>query len=275
MKIFETLKKLKSFFILIIPDHSTSEARSHKFSLRKIAVFLAGYTIVISLLGYIFFSVTPFGGIFFSQNKKFSPEETKKIEELNSRMIFLSKELESLKSTNERLRYAIMLGDSALIESLYVKSDTNSLRKKTGGSILTVFRDLINPGKKSPQVTHYFTKPVNGFVSREFNSEKGHIGIDFVVKMGTPVHSTADGYVVFADYTIKDGYMMIINHQDGYISVYKHCSLLLKKIREQVYQGELIALSGNSGEITTGPHLHFEIWKDGQPVNPKNVFYNQ
>jgi len=57
--------------------------------------------------------------------------------------------------------------------------------------------------------------------------------------------------------------------------VYKHCSILLKKIRDRVFQGELISLSGNSGEITTGPHLHFEIWKQGQPINPKNVFSNK
>jgi len=274
LKFFDSLKKIKSFFVLIIPDHATSEVKSHKFSLIKIAGLFTGYTLVISILGYIFFSITPLGDIFLS-NKKFSKEEINKIEELNNRMIFLSKELESLKSTNERLRYAIMLGDSALLESLYIKNDTNSLKKKSGGNILSVFRDFIQLFFEEPQETIYFTKPVNGFISREFNSDKGHIGIDFVVKKGTPVYSGANGYIVFADYTTQDGYMMIINHEDGYISVYRHCSVLLKKPRERVQQGELIALSGNSGEVTTGPHLHFEIWRDGQPVNPKSLFYNQ
>lgn len=271
-KIFNSLKKIKNFFVLIIPAHSTSEAKSHKFSLSKVFGWFAGYTVVISILGYIFFSITPFGDILLS-NKKFSEEEIKKIEELNSRMIFLSKELESLKSTNERLKYAIMLGDSALIESLYIKSDSI---KKSGGSILHVFEDFIKKffDGQSEEVI-FFIKPVSGFISREFNSEKGHIGIDYVVKNGTPVYSTADGFVVFADYTIKDGNMMIINHNDGYISVYKHCSVLLKEPREAVQQGGLIALSGNSGETTTGPHLHFELWKDGEPVNPKNIFLNQ
>ncbi len=272
MKIFNSLKKIKNFFILIIPEHAASGAKSHKFSLTKIIVLLSGYTLIISILGFIFFSITSLGDIFLP-NKKFSGEEVSKIEELNQRMIFLSKELESLKSTNERLKYAIMLGDSSLLKSLNGKND--SLKKKSGGSIMLVFRDFIKLFLLEPQQTVYFTKPVNGFISREFNSEKGHIGIDFVVKKGTSVFSTADGYIVFADYTIQDGYMMIINHEDGYISVYKHCSVLLKKPRELVHQGELIALSGNSGETTTGPHLHFEIWKDGHPVNPKSLFYNQ
>lgn len=275
VKLPDSLKKLKSFFVLIIPDHSTADARSHRFSLKKIAVFLSGYTLATALLGYIFFTVTPFGNMIFPGEKKISPEEVKKIDELNKRMIFLTRELESLKSTNERLRYAIMLGDSALLESLNVSKDTVLAGDKSGGNILSVFRDLINLLKDGGKQVYYFIQPVSGFISREFSYEKGHNGIDYVVKTGTSVFSAASGYVVFADFTLKDGYMLIINHQDGYISVYKHCSTLLKKPRENVKQGELIALSGNTGEITTGPHLHFEIWHNGLPVNPKNLFYNK
>jgi murein DD-endopeptidase MepM/ murein hydrolase activator NlpD len=68
--------------------------------------------------------------------------------------------------------------------------------------------------------------------------------------------------------------MIIIVHPDDYITVYKHCSLLIKKERERVLQGELIALSGNTGEITTGPHLHFEVWKNGKPIDPKEILIN-
>jgi hypothetical protein len=271
LKIIDSLKKIKNFFVLVIPAESSAGAKSHKFSLSKITALFAAYTIIIAVLGYIFFSVTSLGDILID-NKKFSNEEIKKIEELNSRMLFLSRELESLKSTNERLRYAIMLGDSDLIKSL---SKKDSLKKKSGGSILNVFRNFVEKLFYNPQQTIYFLKPVSGFISREFNSEKGHIGIDFVVKKGTSVFSAADGFVIFSDYSIEAGNMIIINHNDGYISVYKHCSLLLKKPREEVKQGELIALSGNSGETTTGPHLHFEIWKDGQPVDPKSLFINQ
>jgi murein DD-endopeptidase MepM/ murein hydrolase activator NlpD len=97
------------------------------------------------------------------------------------------------------------------------------------------------------------------------------MGIDFVVKTGTPVYVSANGFIIFANYTVKDGNMIIVSHPGNYISVYKHCSSLLKKERETVVQGELIALSGNTGEITTGPHLHFEIWKEGKPINPITI----
>ena len=274
MKFINKLKKVKNYFVLIIPDQSSSETRSRKLPLSKIIGILLGYTLLISFLGYVFFSVTPIGNLFFPKTKTFSEQEIAKINELNSRMLFLSKELENLKSTNEKLRNAIILGDSSVIESFNVK-DTGSLKKKAGGNILTVIKYLFFPEEGSEEKIDYFIKPVNGFISRGFNTDKGHIGIDFVVKVGSPVYAAANGYVVFADYTSRDGYMMIINHTNDYITVYKHCSILLKKIRDRVFQGELISLSGNSGEITTGPHLHFEIWKQGQPINPKNVFSNK
>jgi murein DD-endopeptidase MepM/ murein hydrolase activator NlpD len=94
------------------------------------------------------------------------------------------------------------------------------------------------------------------------------------VKERTPVYASAGGYVIFADYTINDGYMIILNHLNGYISVYKHCSSLVKRTRENIEQGELLALSGNTGRKTTGPHLHFEIWKNGKPVDPEKHFIN-
>ena len=77
---------------------------------------------------------------------------------------------------------------------------------------------------------------------------------------------------MLTDFTIDDGLKIIIQHDGGFISVYKHCSSLLKRKRDIVVQGELIALSGNTGQNTTGPHLHFEIWKNGKPQNPKEFF---
>lgn len=274
MNLFNKLKKVKNFFILVVPEQS-SDTKSHKFSLAGIIVFLAGYSLVISFLGYVFFSVSPVNEFFFPREKIFSEQEVAKLNELNNRMIFLTNELENLRSTNQRLRHAIMMGDSSVLESLNSKRDTTSFTKKAGGSIISIIKEILFPKKGDKKKIDYFVKPVNGFVSREFNSEKGHIGIDFVVKTGTPVYAAANGYVIFADYTISDGYMIIISHPDDYITVYKHCSVLLKKLREEVLQGELISLSGNSGESTTGPHLHFEIWKHGKPINPNSVFYNQ
>jgi murein DD-endopeptidase MepM/ murein hydrolase activator NlpD len=275
MKFLNSLKKIKNFFILIVPDYSSADSKSRRVTFRKAAAILGGYTIIIAVAGYIFFSLTPLGDLINPSHKGLSTKELQKIEELNSRMLFLSKELESLKSTNEKLKYAIMLGDSSLLESLTVKYDTSGLKKKAGGSIYAVVKSLLQLTEVPQSENYYFLKPVDGFISREFNPDKGHLGIDYVVKTGTPVFSAAGGYVVFSDYISQDGYVIIISHPDNYITLYKHCSALLKKAREVVQQGELIALSGNSGEITTGPHLHFEIWLNGQPQNPKTLLFKQ
>ena len=270
----DSLKKFKSFFILIVPGQSASGAKSRKLSIGKVVFIVAAYTLIISLIGFIFFSITPFGDMIFSQSSTLSKADYEKIEELNKKMTFLTKELESLKSTNERLRYAIMLGDSTLIDSFTSKKGNSLNKKKAGGSIYAVIKRLFFNGGDTQPKNYYFYKPANGFLSREFNTEKGHLGIDIVTKIGSPVYAAANGYIVFSDYTTRDGYMIIISHPFDYISVYKHCSVLLKKVRNTVQQGELIALSGNTGEITTGPHLHFEVWANGQPINPKLVLYN-
>jgi murein DD-endopeptidase MepM/ murein hydrolase activator NlpD len=133
---------------------------------------------------------------------------------------------------------------------------------------------LWNAAYSTEKNDHYFKRPVEGFISTKFNPEKGHYGIDIVVKTGTPIYAAASGYVVFSDYTVDDGYMIIIIHPNDYISIYKHCSSLLKQKKDRIIQSEVIALTGNSGHKSHGPHLHFEIWKNGKPLNPLELFTN-
>ena len=111
--------------------------------------------------------------------------------------------------------------------------------------------------------------PVEGFFARGFDAARGHYGIDEAVQEGTPVRAIGDGYVVFADWTNDGGYVIAVQHADGYLSVYKHNSRLLKRIGDRVRSREAVALSGNTGEITTGPHLHFELWRNGLAQDPR------
>ena len=112
--------------------------------------------------------------------------------------------------------------------------------------------------------------PVNGTISEDFNVEDKHYAIDLVVAENAPVKATADGTVIFSSFTTDTGYVIILEHNNALISVYKHNSKLIKKQGDLVKAGEVIAASGNSGDLTTGPHLHFELWSDGYPVNPNN-----
>src|SRR5690606_21271136 len=271
------IKKLKRFSILIIPEGTSSETTTTKLTSARVIGIVAAYSLFIFLISLLLLNYTPLRDLFIAKSS-FSSGDLRMMEELNTKLNFLTRELESLKSTNERLRYAIMLGDSTLLDSIN-KAKEESVQIKKEGNLLAVVRALFNLNteeKKEKQKDEIilFRQPAIGYISREFLEDKGHFGIDYVLKTGSPVYAAASGFVIFADYTVKDGYMIMINHSNDYITVYKHCSVLVTREREVVTQGELIALSGNTGE-TKGPHLHFEIWKSGVPVNPKKILLNK
>ena len=114
--------------------------------------------------------------------------------------------------------------------------------------------------------------PVEGIVTQGFSNKENHLAIDIAVETGTPIKAISDGRVLFAEWTVETGYVIIIDHGDMLTTVYKHNSSVLKKQNEPVNAGEIVALSGNHGTLTTGPHLHFEIWKNGSPIDPAQLF---
>lgn len=116
----------------------------------------------------------------------------------------------------------------------------------------------------------YFFPPIKGVVTAIFDPKKDHFGIDIVAKENEPVKTIADGTVIFSSWTLGTGYVVAIQHSDELISIYKHNSVILKSIGETVKGGEIISIIGNTGELTTGPHLHFEIWYKGSPLNPQD-----
>jgi murein DD-endopeptidase MepM/ murein hydrolase activator NlpD len=122
----------------------------------------------------------------------------------------------------------------------------------------------------SDQSNFVLFPPVNGTISQNYNIEDKHYAVDVVVATNTPVKATADGTIIFAEWTIETGYVVIIEHNQELISVYKHNTAITKSQGDLVKAGEVIAMSGNTGELSTGPHLHFELWSKGYPVNPTN-----
>lgn len=115
----------------------------------------------------------------------------------------------------------------------------------------------------------YLFNPLDGIVTDGFNPKKDHYGIDIVAKENEPVRSVADGVVIMSSWTLDGGYILAIQHTGNLISVYKHNSELFKNVGNFVASGEVIATIGNTGELTSGPHLHLELWHNGNPVNPQ------
>lgn len=115
-----------------------------------------------------------------------------------------------------------------------------------------------------------FFSPLTGSISQQFNADDKHFAIDIVAPTGTPVKAVADGTVILSEWTAETGYVITIQHANGFISIYKHNGTLLKQQGDFVKTGEAIANVGSTGELSTGPHLHFELWNSGYPVDPTN-----
>ena len=117
----------------------------------------------------------------------------------------------------------------------------------------------------------YLFKPIEGIVTDGFDPAADHFGTDLVAKENEPIKSIADGIVIFSSWTLEGGYVIGIQHTRGnLISIYKHNSDLLKNVGNFVTRGEIIAIIGNTGELTSGPHLHFELWHRGNAINPED-----
>ena len=127
---------------------------------------------------------------------------------------------------------------------------------------------LTNSKNRELQETFFFS-PITGLVSDKYNLKMGHYGLDIVAKANEPVKCIADGTVIMASWTQDSGYVIAVQHRGNIISMYKHNAELLKKVGSFVNAGEIISIVGNSGELTDGPHLHFELWYNGNPLNPE------
>jgi murein DD-endopeptidase MepM/ murein hydrolase activator NlpD len=210
----------------------------------------------------------------FIENDKII-EQSERIAELEDKIVILVNELNRISAVDKRLSYALTLAETDSLDSTAAIYD--SLRKPkintipVGGSILFVFEKLFENNSEDSLL---FIAPVKGIIGRKFDIEKGHYGIDYSVSEGAIVIAPANGTVIFANYTSENGNVLIIQHKNNYLSIFKHCSVLLKRERETIIQGEPIAISGNTGTNTSGPHLHFEIWKNSKPINPIGLIIN-
>ena len=276
------LKDFKKSSIYIIPNLPSKEMKRYKLSLWKLIGYLTAYSVSLIVIVFLLFTFTPLRkAIFWVDNPQIA-RQRQKIAKLESQVILLTKELGKVAKLDRRLKYAIILAGTDSLDSSAAIYDTLKAEKEKnkidGGTILFVaekfFENLKNQSKvnnSNQEKTDFFLmSPVKKtLIIKEFEPKESHYGIDFAVKPNTEIFSPASGYVIFSGFTALDGNIMIIQHKEQFRTVLKHCNVLLKKSGDNVYQGELIALSGNSGVNTSGPHLHLELWQGNKILNPK------
>ena len=169
---------------------------------------------------------------------------------------------------------AVVINKDSIFKAVQADNDILELNASKADSLLREKvrnEDKYNLFESASTVKDFvFFPPVNGSISSGFDLNEKHFAVDIVIPTNTPVKATSDGRVLFASWTSDAGYVIIIDHGDELISVYKHNSSLTKSQGDFVKSREVIAISGASGELSTGPHLHFELWSNGIPLNPTN-----
>jgi len=184
---------------------------------------------------------------------------------LNMNKVILGEDVSDKKDLTKKTKKPIKTGKTNLDE---ISPEDLKLRKEfetnSNGKLVSLSNQKVNIKDI------FLLSPLpGGIISDRYNSKIGHYGLDIVSKKDEPIKCVSDGTVILSSWTSDTGYVIAVQHQANLISIYKHNSVILKKAGSFVKAGEVIAIIGNTGELTTGPHLHFELWNNGNPVNPE------
>ena len=272
------ISKLLTKYRLVLLNDSTYEEKT-SFKISRLNVFSALFALM-----FIIVLITS-GILFFTPIREYIPGYSST--SLQKQANLLSYKTDSLRQIvflNDQYINSlkkVLTGDLETIEyepdSVVYKDamDIQIIEKSKEDSILRQLVDnedkynLANINKDKD--FYLLTSPISGAVSQNYSIADDHLAIDISVDIGTPVKAVSNGRVILSEWTTQTGYVLIIDHGNDLISVYKHNSKLLKSQGEIVKQGEIIALSGNSGVLTSGPHLHFELWSEGFSIDPNTL----
>lgn len=272
-------QKLTDQYRLVVLNEDTFEER-FSLKLSRLNVFVLG-----GVLSFLLILITTFI-ITFTPIKEFIPGYSStalkiKATKLALQTDSLQRRLAIMHDYTKALQ-PILTGEieAEIIDSLDIEANKiviiDSLLNASRED--SIFREKIESQDRFPiqnnaetNVKIVFFAPLTGTISENFDAKTKHLAVDIVAKNGTPVKATADGTVIFSGWNTETGYVIILKHAHDYISVYKHNATLLKEQGDFVKSGEVIASVGSTGELTTGPHLHFELWSGGYAVNPTNL----
>jgi murein DD-endopeptidase MepM/ murein hydrolase activator NlpD len=272
------IKKLKhKYRLVVINDESFKEELSFELSRLNVIIVVLGLISITAVITFFLITQTPV--------RKYLPgasyeEIGEQIEELQD----IADSLDFKQQVNELYIQNIKaIAKGEIPEDPLQKLLSDSLKdvefknpSKEDSLLRNMAEDQMQKGLSLKEVSsnsvasYTFFTPLQGMISANYDPELGHYGVDLLAQEGTAIKSALDGVVVLAEWSVETGHLLLIQHKDDLITVYKHNSVLLKKQGELVRAGDPIAIVGNSGENTTGPHLHFEIWFKNVPVNPEN-----
>ena len=267
-------KKLKTKYRLVILNDRTYEERvSLKMTPLLIVLLVFVFGLFSIFLTFVLFSFTPLN--------EYIPGKTDA--ETQKNLIEMAVDVDSLRlHTEERdlyIKHLKTILNGGVVQTDFLREKKKIVEKDNSLDISkedSIFRLKVEEKSNGDYVSLasepdiYFLNPVSGTLIDGYNIENKHFGVDLVCKENSIICTVSEGVIVTSDWTKETGFVIGVQHSRGFLSFYKHNSVLLKDVGEYVKGGDPIAIVGNSGELTSGPHLHFELWKNGQSVNPEN-----
>lgn len=268
----------KKYRLILLNDTTFGEKFSLRLSPAMLLIGIAAITIVMTTLVISLVAFTPL--------REYIPgygdvTERKQILSLNVKADSLQQTLES----RDAYMNSVLNVLNEKVETKSAKPTKDTTGKYSGLNIKPSDADIAfrkeyeeNKGNSAASVARLkykglselvFFTPVKGLVTSSFNLNEDHYGVDVVAKPDETIKTTLDGTVIFSGFSAEDGNSIHVQHNNNLVSVYKHCSSLLKQTGDRVKSGEAIAIVGNSGEKSHGPHLHFELWFNGSAINPQ------
>lgn len=270
-------KKLLHKYRLVILNEDTFEER-FAMKLTRLNVFIFGSLFALLLIGFttVFIAFTPIREYIPGYTSPTLQKQAITLEQKTDSLMNLTRMNElymaSIKDVLNGQVSSETINKDSIYAALAAEVDPENLNPSRADSILREKvdnEDKYNLFESAQSVKNFvFFPPVKGTVSSGFSIEEQHYAVDIAVPKNTPVKAAADGRVVLASWTSDSGFVVVVDHGNQLLSVYKHNSSLTKTQGELVKAREVIAISGSSGELSTGPHLHFELWNDGNPIDP-------
>ena len=271
-------KKLLHKYRLVVLNEDTFEERfSFKLNRLNVFVFSTIFALLLIIVTTILIAFTPLReyipGYSSTSLKQKATDLAYKTDSLQQQLAVNQQYLASIRKVLTGDVKTLDFNKDSIIQAAQIDIAALNLNASAEDSLLrekVAREDKYNPLANTGELNFVLFAPVKGNISSPYNPEEKHFAVDVVTVKDAPVKSVADGTVIFAEWTAETGYVMIIEHRNDIISVYKHNASLNKEQGELVKAGEVIATVGNTGELTTGPHLHFELWSDSYPIDPTN-----
>lgn len=265
--------------LLLLEDEKPDLPQTFKVNPNTLAYLFVGITICIVALFTFLYTFTPIGNVLHNQRDRHLRKQvaalTQKMVSMTDSMNVRDHQLNDIKkvltgNVDTTFKVPKIQDVTAMPET---DENSTTVAEPTSEKMIDN-QEIVNSNILNKNPIFPAPMPVEGTLTRGFEPEEQHYGIDIAAKSGSYVRAIADGTVINTEWTLNYGYIIYIQHREGYITIYKHCTNIVKHVGDIVVKGDILGTIGQSGIISSGPHVHLELWRNGVPLDPIKYLTN-